>query len=548
MRKINFFLYSALLVTFSISILLLAKQASALNNGLALTPSMGWNPWNKFGCNISEQIVKEITDAIVSNDMQAAGYEYINLDDCWQVSRDSNGNIMADPQTFPSGIKALVDYVHSKGLKFGIYTSAGSHNCHGRPGSLDYEYKDAATYAAWGVDYVKVDWCFTDDVGLNPQTQYTLWRDAIAASGRPMVFSITSWGRGLPWLWGETTGNLWRTTEDIADNWTSMLKIADRNWHHASFAEPGGWNDPDMLEVGNGGMTLIEYRTHFSLWVIMAAPLIAGNDPRTMSAEIKEILTNPEVIAVAKDPAGIPGMVVWDNYAGLQVWSRKLQTAGERAVVLLNRTLNSATITANWQDLGLAPGTNATVRDLWTKADLGVYTDKFSVSVAPHGVVMVKIVGTEGTPPPKPAVTTGYLSDQSWFYATNFWGTVERNMSNGEQAPKDGRTITLQGKKYAKGIGVHAYSDVRFYLAGNCKTFSAKVGVDDEVKNKGSVIFQVYADGIKLYDSGVMYGNTATKTVNVDISEKQEFRLYVTSDANVDYDHADWADAKATCN
>ncbi len=352
---------------------------------------MGWNSWNKFGCNVSEQLIKEIADAMVTSGMKKAGYQYVNIDDCWQVSRDSAGNIVADPVRFPSGIKALADYVHSKGLRLGIYTDAGTMTCEKRPGSLDHELQDAKTYFAWGVDYVKIDWCHTE--GLDPQKQYAKFRDALVQSGRPIVFSICNWGRNQPWTWGPATGNLWRTTGDIQDNWASVLKILDNpSQQHAEAAGPGAWNDPDMLEVGNGKMTDTEYRSHFSLWAIMAAPLIAGNDVRNMSQATKDILMNAEIIAVDQDAAGKQGTKPHAE-GGLEVWAKPLKQKGSVAVALFNRGESPADISANWSDIGLPPG-KAKVRDLWAHSDRGVYTDTFKANVPSHGVVMVKVVST----------------------------------------------------------------------------------------------------------------------------------------------------------
>jgi alpha-galactosidase len=364
----------------------------SLDNGLARTPPMGWNSWNKFGCNVSEQLIKEIADAMVASGMKKAGYRYINIDDCWQVTRDSSGNIVADPARFPSGIKALADYVHSKGLKLGVYTDAGTMTCEKRPGSLDHELQDARTYAAWGVDYVKIDWCNT--TGLDPQKQYEKLRDALAQCGRPIVFSICNWGEKQPWKWGPATGNLWRTTGDIQDKWASVLKILDNpNQQHPESAGPGAWNDPDMLEVGNGKMTDTEYRSHFSLWAMMAAPLIAGNDLRTMSQATKDILMNSEVIATDQDPAGKQGSKVKAE-AGLEVWSKPLKQKGAVAVVLFNRTEAAADITGTWSEVGLPAG-KAKVRDLWAHVERGAFADSFKANVPPHGVVMLKIVSTK---------------------------------------------------------------------------------------------------------------------------------------------------------
>ena len=357
-------------------------------------PPMGWNSWNKFGCNVSEQLIKDAADAMISSGMHAAGYEYVVIDDCWQVARDANGNILADPQRFPSGIKALADYVHSKGLKFGIYSDAGTKTCAGRPGSRGYEYQDARQYAAWGVDYLKYDWCSTDTE--NAEAAYTTMHRALLESGRPIVFSICEWGKSKPWLWGRDVGNLWRTTGDISDCWdckkeysTGWLVILDQQVGLETYAGPGHWNDPDMLEVGNGGMSTTEYRSHFSLWSMLAAPLIAGNDLKNMPAEIKEILTNKEVLAVDQDSMGVQGRRVRKN-GDLEVWAKQLQDGG-RAVVLFNRGASEAEVSANWEDLGYPSRLPATVRDLWNKKDSGKFSGKFSAKVPSHGVVMVRV-------------------------------------------------------------------------------------------------------------------------------------------------------------
>jgi alpha-galactosidase len=368
---------------------------------LAPTPPMGWNSWNKFACNVSEDLVRSMADAMVKSGMKDAGYKYIVIDDCWQVSRDKNGNIVADPQRFPSGIKALADYIHSLGLKFGIYSDAGSKTCAGRPASLGHEYQDAQQYAAWGVDYLKYDWCNTTT--QDAKASYALIRNALNASGRPIVLSICEWGTAKPWLWGEEAGgNLWRTTGDIKDQFEGKIKwgngsccgygmtsILDQQVGLASYAGPGHWNDPDMLEVGNGGMTDTEYQSHFSLWAELAAPLIAGNDMHNMRPEIRDILTNKEVIAVDQDPLGREGTRVAKN-GPAEVWSRQLSD-GSRAVVLFNRDTKEQEIAATWEELGYPAHLNAAVRDLWQKKNLGNFTGKFSATVAPHGVVMVTV-------------------------------------------------------------------------------------------------------------------------------------------------------------
>ncbi|UJR16260.1 hypothetical protein I4U23_003168 [Adineta vaga] len=279
-----------------------------LNNGLGRTPQMGWNSWNHFACNINEKLIQQTADIIVSSGLAAAGYEYVNMDDCWQISRDAQGFIQADPKAFPSGIPALVDYIHSKKLKFGLYSDAGFKTCDGRPGSLGYEKKDATRYAAWNVDYLKYDNCYDD--GTKPEVRYPVMRDALNASERSIFYSMCEWGVDKPALWAADVGNSWRTTGDIQDNWKSMLANIDINNEFADKAGPGGWNDPDMLEVGNGGMTDVEYVTHFSLWAISKSPLLIGCDVSRMSAATLSTLTNPEVIAINQDPLGVQGRKV----------------------------------------------------------------------------------------------------------------------------------------------------------------------------------------------------------------------------------------------
>ena len=379
-----------------------ASGGTTSTGALAATPPMGWNSWNKFGGSITDTLVRGIADAMVSTGMQAAGYQYINIDDMWQASsRDSSGNIVPDGTKFPNGMKALADYVHGKGLKLGLYSDRGTKTCAGKPGSYSYETKDAQTYASWGVDYLKYDNC-SPATGSNMQTDYTNMSTALKASGRPIVFSICAW-----WFytWETTIGQLWRATTDIKDTWTSFVANLDANggWTPrysdanygspgiAQYASPGHWNDPDMLEVGNGGMTDTEYQSHFSLWAIMAAPLIAGNDIRSMSTTTKNVLTNADVIAVDQDPLGIQGKPI-STSTTLEVWSKKLSGDQTYAVVLFNRTAASAAITVTWSSLGMT-STSATVRDLWSHTDLGPTATQYTATVPSHGVVMLKVVG-----------------------------------------------------------------------------------------------------------------------------------------------------------
>jgi alpha-galactosidase len=384
---------------FSVTMLLIAASSfgRALDNGLARTPPMGWNSWNKFACKgLNEKVVRETADAMAGNGMKDAGYQYVIIDDCWQTGRDEAGNIVADAERFPSGIKALADYIHGKGLKFGIYTDVGTMTCAKRPGSIGHEYQDAKQYATWGVDYLKEDWCNTLP-GQNSESSYTLMRNALAASGRPIVFSICEWGSTKPWLWAGPIGNLWRATPDIQDCWDckknwgggGVAQILDLMNGLETYAGPGHWNDPDMLEVGNGGMSTEEYRAHFSMWAMLAAPLLAGNDISNMTADTKEILLNKDVIAIDQDALGQQGRRV-KKTGDLEVWSKQLQDGG-RAVALLNRGAAAAKISVAWTDLGYPDTVSASVRDLWTKKESSMVKGGYSVEVPSHGVVMVRV-------------------------------------------------------------------------------------------------------------------------------------------------------------
>jgi len=352
---------------------------------------MGWNSWNKFGCDVSEQLIKEMADAMVTSGMKDAGYQYVVIDDCWQVSRDPQGNIVADPKRFPSGIKAVADYVHSKGLKFGIYSDAGTGTCQDRPGSRGYEFQDGRTYAAWGVDYLKYDWCnhSTQEV----KSSYAIMRDALKASGRPIVFSLCEWGVEQPWKWAAEIGNLWRTTGDITDCWNcnaggdgslGVLQILDIEAGIGQYAGPGHWNDPDMLEVGNPGLSIEESRAHFSLWCMLAAPLIAGNDLRSMSPSIREILTNKEVIAVDQDTLGQQG-TRYRDYGDVQIWTKDL-SGHSTAFAALNR---GDTLKAVSEHIG----TGKKVRDLWKHAEVALDDGYFRATLAPRSVVLLKVTG-----------------------------------------------------------------------------------------------------------------------------------------------------------
>jgi alpha-galactosidase len=356
-------------------------------NGLAKTPPMGWNSWNLFAGRIDDKTVREMADALVSSGMRDAGYTYLNIDDTWEGDRDASGVIQTNNK-FPD-MKALADYVHSKGLKFGIYSSPGLYTCAGYEGSYGHEAQDATTYAAWGVDYLKYDWCSA--VHLYPNSAmravYQKMGDALLATNRPIVYSLCQYGRDNVWEWGpKVSGNLWRTTGDINDTYKRMMEIVDTQSEIARYAGPGHWNDPDMLEIGNGGMTTDEYRTHMSLWAIFAAPLLAGNDVRNMSADTRSILMNKEVIAVDQDAMGVQGHLA-DKTGGIEYYARPLNN-GDMALLVVNRSDASTSMKPPWSEMHIAEGTK--VRDLWKHEDFTAKADQ-AFSIPAHGSLMFRM-------------------------------------------------------------------------------------------------------------------------------------------------------------
>jgi len=321
---------------------------------LVLTPPMGWNSWNKYGCEIDEQIIKDMCHGMVISGLRDVGYEYIIIDDCWAVDRDKNGNIIVDPKKFPSGIKSLAEYVHSQGLKLGIYSCAGDKTCNKRPGSRGHEYQDARTYAAWGIDYLKYDWCYHGK--LNAEASFLTMRDALYAAGRPIVFSICEWGDNKPWKWGNKIGNLWRTTWDIrpcsncvtkTGQGLGWINILEKQVPITSYSGPGGWNDPDMLEVGNGNMTYNEEKAHFTMWCMLSAPLILGNDLLDMSDETLNILSDEDLINIDQDPLG-KSAFRYVTIDGIDVWVKELK--GDRyAIAFLNKKDDPNELFFDWK-------------------------------------------------------------------------------------------------------------------------------------------------------------------------------------------------------
>ena len=385
------------------------------HEGLALTPPLGWSSWNCFGMNINEDIRREIADAMVETGLKDAGYIYLNIDDNWQEpERDENGFIHANSKTFPSGMEALAKYVHLKGLKLGLYSDAGWKTCGGLPGSRGHEFQDAIQYARWGIDYLKYDWCNTD--GADPETAYNTMREALFHAGRPIVFGMCEWGKSRPWTWAEKTAHLWRTTGDIGlhfdgiryhgggFNTTGVLPIIDLNTQGRAAAGPGHWNDPDMLEVGNG-FTESEDRAHFSMWCMMAAPLILGNDIRNMSDETKNIVLNKEAIAIDQDSLGIQCFKAYEQ-DDVEVWFKPLVN-DEWAVCLLNRSTETRKFLLHWNDYNIKDEVSGRavnfnkrpfkIRNIWTKKDEGTTESLKKLKIPGHDVVMYRV-----TPLPKP--------------------------------------------------------------------------------------------------------------------------------------------------
>ncbi|WP_165436245.1 NPCBM/NEW2 domain-containing protein [Amycolatopsis suaedae] len=653
MRKLR---HGAVAVAAAVLAACLCPPAAAEPPPRLAAPPMGWNHWNRFRCDIDEQIIRDTADALVRSGLRDAGYRYVNVDDCWQAgARDSDGNLAADPVTFPAGIPALAAYVHERGLKFGIYTAVGDKTCEGRPASGGNYERDATTFARWGVDYVKLDWCGATG---DPHALASEFRAALDATGRPVVLGVSR--HGAPWTWPDRPADLWRTSADIDDRWHSMLRNAEEEAGLAGAAGPGrGWNDPDMLQIGNGGMSATEYRAHLSLWAVLAAPLLMGNDLRTMSPETVKILGNREVIAVDQDPLGKPGDRIRTD-GGREVWARPL-AGGDVAVALFNRGAHATEIRAAASEVGLPPAVGYRVRDLWTGRQ-GHSAGDLSADVPPHGAVLLRVspghhgpawhtlsadaaytepgrptpvtvrLGTSGrlpgvvtgldltapegwrvrrtdtgppvavpgrpatarfevTPPEETApgtatlrlsgrydgrpVTadhavvvppaaprgTGPLSRHPRVQEDNGWYLpmkIDRSFG-----PDDfcgdcpGGPLTIGGKRYATGLGTYASAQVSYYLGAACDTVRVAAGVDDEVLGmtwpgthnvRGTAKFDLYADGRRVFGTGLMAAGTPAREATVDTRGVRELKLVSHSGGDGNFaDHADWGDLTTTC-
>jgi alpha-galactosidase len=509
--------------------------------GAGPLPPMGWNGWNTFACTpeLDQAKFTANADALVDRGLRGAGYEYMNLDDCWQAGgRDADGTVLTNTMRFPDGIAALGEYVHQRGLKLGLYSSVAG--CSRpelvTPGSQGYETQDAATYASFGVDYVKYNSCRGDAASL--QVSFEAMRDALNQSGRPMLFSVIN----APFKqWHSQVGQLWRTHGDVEPSWRGILSIIDATTSLAAYAGQGGYNDSDMLWVGNPALSEAESRATFSMWAILASPLLAGNDLTVMSDATQAILTQPDVIALNQDALRLQGVLL-STRDEVAVYAKPLAECGARGIVLLNRGAEAAVGSVSWQELGLAAGT-ALVRDLWAGVE-STAVDGVTVTVAPHDVVVLRIVGTE---PPLPRGEV-YLSDLTWSYAANGWGPVERDQELGDIGADDGAPLTLGGRRYEKGLGTNSPSLVRYRLGKRCRELSAEIGIDDAAGDIGSVVFQVWADGEKLFDSGIVYRSTPSQRISLDVTGRSEVRLWVGQVDEFGQDHANWADARLRCD
>ena len=540
--------YLKYLIITTCFLFVLTVSASASDNGLARTPPMGWNSWNKFALNINETIIKKVADSIVAKGLKDAGYTYVIIDDGWSAGRDKNGILLADKSKFPSGMKALADYVHSKGLKLGMYTDVGDKTCGGYAGSLNYEKLDATTFAGWGVDYLKEDWCNT--TGLDAQTQYKIMSDALIASGRPILFSLCEWGLSSPWQWAKGVGNMWRATADIADCWDctagnllGWTVILEQSVNLSPYAGPGHWNDPDMLEVGNSGLTLNESRSHFSMWCMLAAPLIAGNDITTMDNSIKDILTAPEIVAIDQDSLGVQATRI-RNAGSLQVWQKPLKD-GSIAVSLLNLSATDNSMLVTWNDIGLVAG-NATVRDLWSRTDLGIYKDTFKITVPTHGVVMVKINGLKQNVSKLSLNNTNLTINKgnSVIIAATVIPVRTILMCSSSDPTIADITVT----------GTNKYS-ITGYNTGNCVINVITAGISDTVKcqvqvvpgnlpaswtfndineSVGSAVFQNGSFTVKGAGTDIWNQSDQFAFLNVDTINSQSLSARVTSQTNTD--------------
>ncbi len=515
--------------------------AAGEGQGAGPLPPMGWNGWNAFGCGpeLDQAKFRANADAMLQRGLADVGYQYMNLDDCWQSGRGADGQVTPNLTRFPDGIAALGEYVHARGLKLGIdsCTAGCTRPELVTPGSLQHEQQDAQSYASWGVDFVKYTASGSSDQGT--REDFRVMRDALEQTGRAMLLSIVN----APFqYWHTEIGQMWRTHGDIQPTWDGVLSIIDATTPLAAYAGQGGYNDSDMLWIGNPGLSESESRASFAMWSILASPLLAGNDLSQMSPATHAILSNREIIALDQDPLRLQGVLLAQQ-GEVSVYAKPLAECGSRAVVLLNRGAEAADGSVSLRELGLSEA-SAQVRDLGAGRELPPASGELSLTVPPHDVVALKLTGKE---PPLPRGSV-YLSDLSWTYAANGWGPLERDQELGNKAEGDGAALTLGGVTYPKGLGTNSPSLVRYRLGKRCRELTAQVGIDDLTGDSGSVVFQVWADGDKLFDSGVMHGSTPPQSISVDVSGRSELRLVVGEIEDYGQDHGDWADARLRCD
>ena len=509
----------------------ISPARAVLTNGLALVPPMGFNAWYQYGPNINESLVESIAGEMATNGMLAAGYQYINLDDSWMAYRDTNGVMVANPGRFPDGIPFLANYVHALGFKFGLYTTGSSNTCGGYPGSAGHEEQDANTYASWGVDYLKYELCSLSSYEAAPHAQIYDVRmsQALLHCGRPIVFSCSI---GTFENWMPNYINLWRGTGDIYSDWDTILSHIAYVSQTPSAAGPGGWNDADVLEVGNGAFNQNESQAIFSMWCILTSPLLVMNS----GSSATNILCNGDAIAVDQDPAGIQGICVASN-TEVQVWCKPLGGSNSTtvAVVLFNPGTTTGSITANWSDLGLTPGV-ATVWDIWAQAYAGNATNSYTAAIPGHSVQFLRIVS--GATLPLPPVGTNYLSNFKALSNYTNAAPVQLNLS------ATGAPITLRGTNYPNGLGMTAYSSDDYFLGGAATDFLSEIGLDDAAGGQASAIFRVYADGTMIYDSGTLTIATPVQSIDLNVTGVTRLTLEVTNaQAGTTNDYADWAGA-----
>jgi hypothetical protein len=546
--KAVFLLSGALTIVPTAILGVLAQKSQPPLPILALTPPMGWNSWNAFEKDIDEAKIKATADLMVSSGMRDAGYVTLVLDDAWMgKDRDANDCLQADRVKFPNGMKAVGDYIHSKGLKFGIYEDRGKLTCQGLPGSLGHEKIDMETFAEWGVDYIKMDSCYAESNGHASPDDYGLYRKSIDATRRPMVLSISDFGNAA-WAWGgKESSQLWRTSYDIYPWMDSIYSCAETSGgsnkiHPAfnglwQFAGPGHWNDPDMLQVGNitnvpEKLKLTANRAHFGLWCILAAPLMVGTDLRSMKDEIKMVLTAPEVIAVDQDKRGIQGYKVFTD-GGIDIYNKPLSD-GTTAVFMLNKEDKKSTVTVLWKQIGL-DGTQP-VRDLWERKSLGKFKDSFSVELGKHENRLLKIGGRgRPMPAPKPVPLVKYtITRTGTTYLSDLYYIWKADNTPVYDAAFGGGPIVVDGHTLNRGLGCRGKSSVMFLLNGKGDRFQATVSVGKTSKPGGTGRFRVYDGDFfsnkVLWDSGKMTTDIPAKEVNIDVKKVKCLMLVFEGD------------------